>query len=156
VDSDELSNFVKKVIFKLHPSFDNYLRVVETNPFEITETGWGEFEIAIKLFFQDPNEPPIELFHPLKLYPPEDTNLSTKKAVVSEHYDEIIFSTPSDSFYKKLTAGDPNLKHYSEQAEIRKLLDAHSKVKIEILRLTERIEELKNFVQSNQPSNPVE
>ena len=28
-------------------------------PYEITETGWGEFEIIIKIFFIDPNERPV-------------------------------------------------------------------------------------------------
>jgi YEATS domain-containing protein 4 len=42
---------VKKVVFQLHPSFNNPTRVVESPPFEVSECGWGEFEIAITLFF---------------------------------------------------------------------------------------------------------
>ena len=33
--------------------------VVTKPPYEITETGWGEFEIVIKIFFNDPNERPV-------------------------------------------------------------------------------------------------
>lgn len=33
--------------------------VVTKPPYEITETGWGEFEIIIKIFFIDPNERPV-------------------------------------------------------------------------------------------------
>lgn len=29
---------------------------VYSSPFEITETGWGEFEAGIRVFFKDPNE----------------------------------------------------------------------------------------------------
>lgn len=37
------------------------LLVVTKPPYEITETGWGEFEIIIKIFFIDPNERPVSL-----------------------------------------------------------------------------------------------
>lgn len=30
-------------------------------PYEITETGWGEFEIIIKIFFIDPNERSVSI-----------------------------------------------------------------------------------------------
>jgi transcription initiation factor IIF auxiliary subunit len=33
--------------------------VVTKPPYEITETGWGEFEIIVKIFFIDPNERPV-------------------------------------------------------------------------------------------------
>lgn len=33
--------------------------MVTKPPYEITETGWGEFEIIIKIFFIDPNERPV-------------------------------------------------------------------------------------------------
>lgn len=35
------------------------IAVVTKPPYEITETGWGEFEIIIKIFFIDPNERPV-------------------------------------------------------------------------------------------------
>ena len=37
-------------------------------PYQITEKGWGEFEIAIKVFFYDPQEEPVTFIHPLRLY----------------------------------------------------------------------------------------
>lgn len=36
--------------------------MVTKPPYEITETGWGEFEIIIKIFFIDPNERPVSSF----------------------------------------------------------------------------------------------
>jgi len=33
--------------------------VVVKPPYEVTETGWGEFEVIIKIFFNDPNEKPV-------------------------------------------------------------------------------------------------
>lgn len=37
----------------------HFISVVTKPPYEITETGWGEFEIIIKIFFIDPNERPV-------------------------------------------------------------------------------------------------
>ena len=33
--------------------------VIVKPPYEVTETGWGEFEVVIKIFFNDPNERPV-------------------------------------------------------------------------------------------------
>jgi len=64
--------------------------VVDTFPFEVSETGWGEFEILIKIFFQDPSEKHVSFFHQLQLYPKDDTSLQGKKPVLSDHYDELV------------------------------------------------------------------
>ena len=50
-------------------------------PFEVTETGWGEFEASIKIIFRDPEEEPVTLFHQIKLYPPGPPQLQTTKKV---------------------------------------------------------------------------
>ena len=34
--------------------------VVTKPPYEVTETGWGEFEIIIKIYFHDVNERPVK------------------------------------------------------------------------------------------------
>lgn len=54
--------YVKKVHFKLHESYANPNRIVTKAPYELTETGWGEFEIVIKIYFHDPNERPVSIF----------------------------------------------------------------------------------------------
>ena len=36
-----------QVTFTLHPSFKNPVRVKEVPPYEVTESGWGEFDIGI-------------------------------------------------------------------------------------------------------------
>jgi YEATS domain-containing protein 4 len=77
--------------------------VIETPPYEVTEHGWGEFELNIKIHFVDPLEVPVDLVHALVLYPPEgNVGLSTKKPVIKEIYDEIEFHDPTESFYKIL------------------------------------------------------
>jgi hypothetical protein len=56
LECEDLSYFIRKVVFQLHPSFTNPVRVVDHPPFEVTETGWGEFEVAIRIYFQDQSE----------------------------------------------------------------------------------------------------
>jgi YEATS domain-containing protein 4 len=36
-----------QVTFHLHSSFNQPQRVMHSPPFELTETGWGEFEIGV-------------------------------------------------------------------------------------------------------------
>lgn len=102
--NEDLSVVLKRAVFQLHPSFNNPTRVVESPPFELSESGWGEFEIAISLFFHDDVcDKQLDLYHHLKLYPEEDAGpQSTKKPVVVESYDEIVFSDPSESFFARV------------------------------------------------------
>jgi transcription initiation factor IIF auxiliary subunit len=36
----------------------------------VTETGWGEFNVGMRIIFTDPTLPHMDIIHPLKLYPP--------------------------------------------------------------------------------------
>ena len=38
-----------QVVFELHPSFTVPIRALEQQPFEVTESGWGEFEVSVKV-----------------------------------------------------------------------------------------------------------
>lgn len=78
----DMSVYVRKVQFKLHESYPNPVRSMSLNfvlcycindihlincdptvltkpPYEINETGWGEFEIVIKIYFMDSSEKPV-------------------------------------------------------------------------------------------------
>lgn len=60
--NEDLGVVVKRAVFQLHSSFVNPTRVVESPPFELSECGWGEFEIAITLHFHgDSCEKPLHL-----------------------------------------------------------------------------------------------
>ncbi|KAH7692537.1 YEATS protein [Dioscorea alata] len=102
--NEDLSVIIKRAVFQLHPSFNNPTRVVESAPFEVSESGWGEFEIAISLFFHnDVCDKQLDLYHQLKLYPEDDSGpQTTKKPVVVETYDEIVFSEPSEAFFVRV------------------------------------------------------
>eukprot|EP00095_Tigriopus_kingsejongensis_P012109 snap_masked-scaffold97_size377342-processed-gene-0.1 protein:Tk12109 transcript:snap_masked-scaffold97_size377342-processed-gene-0.1-mRNA-1 annotation:"yeats domain containing protein 4" len=107
--NEDISNYVKKVQFKLHESYANPNRIVFKPPYEVSETGWGEFEVQIKIHFNDANERPITFYHMLKLFHTgADPNTTTalvqgRKTVVSENYDEIIFQEPTQYINTLLT-----------------------------------------------------
>ena len=112
---------MSKVVFYLHESFAQavsapfqskyaapdlrlcwpilQVRTVSEPPFEVTENGWGEFDTRIRIYFRDSSEESLEILHPLKLYPPNGAPPSAKKPVVSEFYDEVCFTNPSEEFY---------------------------------------------------------
>ncbi|KCV70888.1 hypothetical protein H696_01835 [Fonticula alba] len=138
---EDISYFVRKISFKLHESFSPQTRVVDTHPFELTETGWGEFEIQIRLFFHDPHEKPVVLLHPLRLYPVEGitTERDAGKLVVAERYDEVIFNEPTHVMANQLELGPPagydatptdSSKYISEveTIELRQIAEAEAAV----------------------------
>ncbi|XP_048340582.1 LOW QUALITY PROTEIN: YEATS domain-containing protein 4-like [Sphaerodactylus townsendi] len=146
--NEDMSAYVKKIQFKLHESYSNPLRVVTKPPYEITETGWGEFEIIIKIFFIDPNERPVTLYHLLKLFQSDTNAILGKKTVVSEFYDEMIFQDPTAMMQQLLTTSRQltlgAYKHETEFADVEvktreKLEAAKKKTSFEIAELKERL-----------------
>jgi len=102
-NNEDLSYIIDKVVFNLHPSFKNPTRTLSTFPYKIHESGWGEFEMLIKIYFKEDVREPIDIFHNLKLYHTHsNASHSSKKPVVSEFYDEVIFLNPSDKLIKLL------------------------------------------------------
>lgn len=49
----DLSRAISKVVFQLHPSFPQPTRELNEPPFEVTETGWGEFEASIRIVWKE-------------------------------------------------------------------------------------------------------
>ena len=109
IDGEDISYWLKKVQFKLHETYTNSLRTIEAPPFEVTETGWGEFEVSIKLYFVgEANEKAQTLWHALKLHPygpHADAQRERRDAVLAQNYEEIIFNEPVEAFYETLTSG---------------------------------------------------
>uniref|UniRef100_A0AC34G6G0 Protein AF-9 homolog n=1 Tax=Panagrolaimus sp. ES5 TaxID=591445 RepID=A0AC34G6G0_9BILA len=102
-NNEKLSNYVRKVQFKIHSDYKNPIQVVETEPYEITETGWGEFHVQIKLYFIDPMERQVLCSHYLALHQPEYSDEKGDKFVLKECYDEIIFVNPLRKIYDAIT-----------------------------------------------------
>ncbi|XP_064385096.1 YEATS domain-containing protein 4-like [Halichondria panicea] len=147
--NEDMSTFVRKVQFKLHESIPNPIRVITRPPYEVGETGWGEFEIIIKVFFVDPSEKPLTIYHLLKLFQNDPAVISGKKNVVSEQYDEIVFTDPTSTMYRVLTSPKsmvPAVRHepgidYKDMEEkaLTVLNSAQKKIKLEIHDLSEQL-----------------
>ena len=103
------AHFISKVVFTLHPSFTQPTRVVTEPPFQVTERGWGEFEIHMQVHLHD-HDKHIDVAHLLKLYAegeqvgqPNPDAEAAQHPVVSERYDEIVFKDPSEQLRTRLS-----------------------------------------------------
>ena len=73
------------------------------------ETGWGEFEITIKMYYiPESQEKPQTLYHHLRLHPYGDTEeqkeaMKQLPQITSHVYEEQLFNEPYDQFYEVLT-----------------------------------------------------
>ncbi|XP_067011998.1 YEATS domain-containing protein 4 [Anabrus simplex] len=147
--NEDMSTYIKKVHFKLHDSYPDQNRVVTKPPYEVTETGWGEFEIAIRIFFHDSSErPSVTLYHILKLFQTGIDAVPSKKPLVTEYYEEIIFQDPSPLMQNLLTNTRPLTigpwKHetdFEEKKEktLQNILNAKSKIQQEINDVREKL-----------------
>ncbi|KAH8877268.1 YEATS domain-containing protein [Schistosoma japonicum] len=162
--SEDLSTFIRKVQFKLHESYSNPIRIVNKPPFELTETGWGEFDITMKVIFTDPNEKPLIITHLIKLFHCDHEIMMGHKSLVREIYDEMVFVDPSPSFYRALMSrsqippGIPTIPHetdfketklqalYSIQELNRKVTEAIEVYKKQLISRKGIIEEIKSVV----------
>jgi YEATS domain-containing protein 4 len=81
--------------------------------FEVHETGWGEFEITIKLYYVPESlEKPQTLYHHLRLHPYGETEEEKEKMkqrgeVPAVVYEEQLFNEPYESFFEILTIPAP-------------------------------------------------
>jgi YEATS domain-containing protein 4 len=105
----DLSHIISKVVFNLHPSFAEPVRTLDKPPYEVTETGWGEFEIGITIHFApDCGEQSLFMLAPLKLHheaepgAPKPEKKDLKKPVVKDSYEEIVFHEPDEDFLKRV------------------------------------------------------
>lgn len=151
-----LAFWLKSATFALHESFARPVRRISAAPFEVTERGWGEFDVHVTLQLHDPRERPIELVHTLRIHPPAGTSVEADPTaaadapVVSETVFDLTFERPSAAFYALLMrdgqtgpargAGSvlrrvSNLAAQPELAdEQRRVLNALLRVRAQILR----------------------
>jgi len=107
----DITSWLKKVQFKLHHTYADASRTVETLPFEVSETGYGEFEVELRLYFDSSSGEKAQYrFHRLRLEPfgDEATIERQKKmnSVVAETCEIVEFNEPSQDFFAKLTGED--------------------------------------------------
>ncbi|EFN63833.1 YEATS domain-containing protein 2 [Camponotus floridanus] len=67
-ESADISLFVSKVRFFLHPSYrPNDVVEVTSYPFHLCRRGWGEFPVRVQLHFKNALDKPVDIIHHLKL-----------------------------------------------------------------------------------------
>eukprot|EP00934_Nitzschia_sp_Nitz4_P005114 Nitzschia sp. Nitz4//scaffold21_size171442//78450//79621//NITZ4_002164-RA/size171442-augustus-gene-0.183-mRNA-1//1//CDS//3329542420//5104//frame0 len=158
-NNEDLSSAISKVVFQLHASFAQPIREYTQPPFEVTERGWGEFEAQIRIIWRDPNEKPTLMNHGIKLYPPGaapntmpiiDPNSTTPpEPVVAEVYDEVVFTDPSEHFFRQLinVSNAPRIEssqhkyltqRYDDQADSALLVAAAQFLKEELVKAKQR------------------
>eukprot|EP00581_Thalassiosira_minuscula_P010177 CAMPEP_0183711198 /NCGR_PEP_ID=MMETSP0737-20130205/6761_1 /TAXON_ID=385413 /ORGANISM="Thalassiosira miniscula, Strain CCMP1093" /LENGTH=292 /DNA_ID=CAMNT_0025939649 /DNA_START=51 /DNA_END=925 /DNA_ORIENTATION=- len=110
----DLSAAISKVVFQLHPSFARPTRELTEPPYEVTETGWGEFEASIRIIWKECSEERSTILtHGIRLYPNRapatsadpSAYMNTTVPVVSEKYDEVVFTNPKAEFHQSILNG---------------------------------------------------
>lgn len=124
IDDVDITYWLKRVQFKLHESIPNHVRMVDGEAgraFVVNETGWGEFEITIKMYYvPESGEKPQTLYHHLRLHAYGDE--AQKNAMVANGevtawvYEEQLFNEPFEQFYETLTTGAMPNSDPSQQA----------------------------------------
>jgi len=85
-----------KVVYNLHPTFENPVMTFTKPPFLISQEGWGEFEISIDLYTTEKT----------KIQPSviQDLNFAKNKY---ESIQDITFKNPSQALQEKLRETGP-------------------------------------------------
>lgn len=174
--NEDMSSYVKKVQFKLHESYgEKANRIVSKPPYQLNESGWGEFEIQIRIFFNDGNERPVTFYHILKLFHGANTPANApaipvdvtkggsttttaiiqgQRCVVSENYDEILFTDPTHYMHTLLTntrrlhistKHDSNLEE-RKQRSLAAIQAGRTKVQEEIAEFRSRLQLAKDTI----------
>ncbi|XP_033334697.1 YEATS domain-containing protein 4 Gas41 isoform X2 [Megalopta genalis] len=133
--NEDMSTYVKKVHFKLHESYNNPNRIMTKPPYELTETGWGEFEI-------------VTIYHILKLFQTTPEIQLGKKSLVSEFYEEIVFQDPTAFMQHLLNSSKPITlgvwRHNTDfeakrESMIKAIMEARNKIRLEVIDLKEKL-----------------
>jgi YEATS domain-containing protein 4 len=91
-------------------------------PFQVTETGWGEFDVQIKiLFVAESGEKPITTYHRLKLHPwhpiairaPEEQAVATAS---TDSMEGIVIEAPPDTTAEDAQEEDKAIDKEQEEA----------------------------------------
>ncbi|KAI8460196.1 yeats family-domain-containing protein [Phakopsora pachyrhizi] len=154
--ADNLSHFIKKVSFKIHNSYPNPLRMIDRAPYEINETGWGEFLIYIKIYFvSESGEKPLQKDYnqPEQSERASPGDLNSIKTLVNQHQSSTALTTRSNP----LSPNSSKLIHSwhleIKEKEFKKLSLAKMKVLIEtnqlrgvLVRSEKELNETKRFI----------
>ncbi|KAF2768316.1 yeats-domain-containing protein [Teratosphaeria nubilosa] len=106
----DMTTWLKKVQFKLHHTYADASRTIEApGPFEVSETGYGEFAVEIRLYFApESGEKAVYREHYLVLAPygPDEQRARQERenCVVAERLETVEFNEPTLEFFRALTS----------------------------------------------------
>lgn len=67
-EAPDVSDFVSKIRFFLHPSYRPHdIAEVTSPPFHLSRRGWGEFPVRVQIHFSHSRNKPVDVIHHLKL-----------------------------------------------------------------------------------------
>ncbi|XP_071488663.1 protein AF-9-like [Diadema antillarum] len=96
-EGSSIEHFVDKVVFQMHESFPRPKRVVKEPPFEISESGYASFEMAIDVYFQNKEEPKkVRFQYDLFLHMPKQPPVNHIRC------EKLTFWNPTEDFRCKL------------------------------------------------------
>lgn len=97
-DAPDITDFVSKVRFFLHPSYQpNDVVQVVSPPFHLSRRGWGEFPLRVQLHFKNVLNKPMDIIHYLKL----DRTYTGLQTLGSETVVDIWIHTTTPHNFKK-------------------------------------------------------
>ena len=146
----DITYAVEKVVFTLHPTIKDHVREVSRPPFQVTETGWGSFEILIDVHFRAAlGAPgPLHLSHLLKLFH-DAPAAAPERPVLSESFDEVVFNEPTPEALSVLRRGPlgdappyPHQEHlslFSAEADLAAIRAARQWVREKLDEQAERL-----------------
>lgn len=108
----DMTSWLKKVQFKLHHTYNDASRTIEApGPFEVMETGYGEFAVEIRLYFaQESGEKAVYREHYLCLAPygseRQKAQQEEKNFITAERLETVEFNEPTTEFFRTLTSED--------------------------------------------------
>ncbi|KAA6397135.1 MAG: putative YEATS family protein, partial [Streblomastix strix] len=116
----DISSFVRSVIFELHEDFHPNKRVVNEPPYEITEEGWGQFNLKITINFRMNDVNPVLIIHRLGLLSPDEMiTANIGKHESFEVCDELLFVQPSSQSLKILDEVKENCPEYTSRDHMK-------------------------------------
>ncbi|KRX91793.1 YEATS domain-containing protein 4, partial [Trichinella pseudospiralis] len=129
---ENLENYIDKVIFTLHESYSQPVRVCRHPPYSVSEVGWGEFKAVITFKFKGVSKHLVRIYKKITLFDPHIPDFTEANPLVDEHYGELLFENAPLVLQRHLrmdeektkVVGNHSKDHSERRLEIRALVNA--------------------------------
>ncbi|KAL1242259.1 YEATS domain-containing protein [Trichinella spiralis] len=111
---ENLENYIDKVIFTLHESYNQPVRVCRHPPYSVSEVGWGEFKAVITFKFKGVSKHMVRIYKKITLFDPHIPDFTETDPLRHLRIDE----------GKTKVVGNHSKDHSARRMEIRTLVNA--------------------------------